>query len=223
MGQIKIKIPISLTDLDYFCNKSWTVSYNFNTKSWISFHSYLPNWYIAENNFFYSGVTECCNDFDFIVGTLVDEDCKLQGGTAIIDYEKSAIIPRDCTLLGGFANVQTTTTTSTTIAPDCDLDDATAYIEVEPPCRDEGLNQYEFIYGYYTITTDTTVDSSTSWEDACDAIDYINGLSTFIDTELLIIDVETAVLDSGYPVYLGHGGEDCDGLIPDGVYVTQSA
>jgi len=58
-------------DEEYFCNVSWTLSFNMNTKSWISFHSYLPNWYIAENNFFYSGVNSCCEDFDFLVGTLV--------------------------------------------------------------------------------------------------------------------------------------------------------
>ena len=62
---------ITVHDEEYFCNVSWTLSFNMNTKSWISFHSYLPNWYIAENNFFYSGVNSCCEDFDFLVGTLV--------------------------------------------------------------------------------------------------------------------------------------------------------
>lgn len=62
---------IELQDEEYFCNVSWTVSYNMNTKSWISFHSYLPNWYIAENSYFYSGQNACCEEFDFIVGTLI--------------------------------------------------------------------------------------------------------------------------------------------------------
>lgn len=66
-----IRKEVFLTDQEYFCNKSWTVSFNFNTKSWISFHSYLPNWYIGENNFFYSGLNDCCADFDAVVGTLV--------------------------------------------------------------------------------------------------------------------------------------------------------
>ena len=61
---------VYVTDEQYFCNKSWTVSFNFNTKSWISFHSYLPNWYIGENNFFYSGINGCCDDFNAIVGTI---------------------------------------------------------------------------------------------------------------------------------------------------------
>jgi hypothetical protein len=61
---------VYLTDTEYFCNKSWTVSFNFNTKSWISFHSYLPNWYIGENNFFYSGINGCCDDFDVLAATI---------------------------------------------------------------------------------------------------------------------------------------------------------
>lgn len=52
---------IELTDNRYFCNKSWTVSFNMNSKSWVSFHSYIPNFYIAENNFFYSGLNESCD------------------------------------------------------------------------------------------------------------------------------------------------------------------
>ena len=67
-----IKERIELTDTTYFCNKSFTVSYNMNTKSWISFHSYLPNFYIAENNFFYSGLNNFANpdnSFELIGGT----------------------------------------------------------------------------------------------------------------------------------------------------------
>jgi hypothetical protein len=46
---------VSLTDKTYFCNRSWTLSFNMNTKSWVSFHTYLPNYYIGDNNFYYSG------------------------------------------------------------------------------------------------------------------------------------------------------------------------
>ena len=66
-----IRTEVYLTDSEYFCNKSWTLSFNMNTKSWVSFHSYIPNWYIAENNFFYSGLNDCCADFDAVVGNLV--------------------------------------------------------------------------------------------------------------------------------------------------------
>ena len=68
-----IRTEVHLTDRNYFCNKSWTLSYNINTQSWISFHSYIPNWYIAENNFFYSGTIDCCDEIDFIVGEMVSE------------------------------------------------------------------------------------------------------------------------------------------------------
>lgn len=60
--KIIIRRVVDITDPEYFCNKSWTVSYNVNTKSWISFHTYIPNFYIAENNFFYSGLNSCCDD-----------------------------------------------------------------------------------------------------------------------------------------------------------------
>ena len=58
-----IRRNILLTDPEFFCSKSWTLSYNVNTQSWTSFHSYIPNFYIAENNFFYSGLNDGC-DFD---------------------------------------------------------------------------------------------------------------------------------------------------------------
>ena len=78
----EIRTEVYLTDLDYFCNKSWTLTYSMNTASWISFHSYIPNWYIAENNFFYSGLNDCCSDIDAIVGTYAE--CTLIG-TAQVD------------------------------------------------------------------------------------------------------------------------------------------
>lgn len=59
--QTIVREYIELTDIRYFCNKSWTLSFNMNTKSWVSFHSYIPNFYIAENNFFYSGLNEGCD------------------------------------------------------------------------------------------------------------------------------------------------------------------
>lgn len=46
---------VSLTDRRYFVNKSFTISYNFNTNSWTSFHSYTPNYYIENTNYFMTG------------------------------------------------------------------------------------------------------------------------------------------------------------------------
>lgn len=105
-------IPISLKDNTYFCNKSFTLSYNMNTKSWISFHSYIPNFYIAENNFFYSGQNNCCDDFDFIAGELPSLfDCSLYGYAVVPGCED--FIPTTTTTTSIY--VFTTTTTSTTI------------------------------------------------------------------------------------------------------------
>lgn len=60
-GSTVLRKYIELTDVEYFCNKSWTLSFDMNTKSWVSFHSYIPNFYIAENNFFYSGLNQGCD------------------------------------------------------------------------------------------------------------------------------------------------------------------
>lgn len=49
---------VELSDTAFFANYSFTVSYSFNSNSWVSLHSYLPNYYIGENNFFYSGTPE---------------------------------------------------------------------------------------------------------------------------------------------------------------------
>ena len=125
---LTIRTKVNLTDSEYFCNKSWTISYNFNTKSWISFHTYLPNWYIGENNFFYSGLNTCCDMFDFVAGTPVaiptttttttarpPLDCRLEG-TVTLPQDCSlagTIEIVDCTLAGTASEIYTTTTTTT--------------------------------------------------------------------------------------------------------------
>lgn len=60
------KTIISLNDPEYFCNKSWTLSYNFKTNSWVSFHSFVPNYYVAFQQYFQSGLNSN--------GTLWDHD-----------------------------------------------------------------------------------------------------------------------------------------------------
>lgn len=47
---------ISLTDTEYFCSNSFTISYSFKLQAWVSMHTYLPNFYIGDTNFFYSGI-----------------------------------------------------------------------------------------------------------------------------------------------------------------------
>ncbi len=111
-------IQVSLTDPFYFCNKSWTISFNFNTKSWTSFHSYLPNFYIGENNFFYSGVNGCCEDFDFVAGPIVPDPTTTTTTTVrplqcYISGNAYVIYPGTTTT----STSSTSTTTTTTVAP----------------------------------------------------------------------------------------------------------
>jgi hypothetical protein len=107
VGGVTYKEVVLLTDSRYFCNKSWTLSFNMNTMTWVSFHSYIPNFYIAENNFFYSGLNEGC-DLLAIAAT-EGPDCELQGFA-------SSVFP-GCQIAGTASQVYTTTTTTTTIAP----------------------------------------------------------------------------------------------------------
>ncbi len=46
------KIYVELTDTRYFCDKSWTISFDFFTKSWVSFHSFKPLFYINYLEYF---------------------------------------------------------------------------------------------------------------------------------------------------------------------------
>lgn len=55
-GEYYYKDQIILpTDPTYFCNRSWTISYSPITKSFVSFHSSTPNYYIANQAYFQGG------------------------------------------------------------------------------------------------------------------------------------------------------------------------
>jgi len=165
-----IRIPIELGDPSYFCNRSWTLSYNFVTNSFVSFHSYLPNWYIGESGFFYSGINGCCDDFDFIVGISEEEsDCYLRGATAFVDifplpdcdFSVTIEDAYDCGDLEGTATIE-----------DCTLE-GNAITYNEPPCvRPDDLSTFYFIYGYTEDLIETV--SSGSHDDACSAVAYLN-------------------------------------------------
>lgn len=49
-------LKVSLTDTNIFEDCSWTIAYSPITQSWISFYSFKPNFYIAHNNYFQTGV-----------------------------------------------------------------------------------------------------------------------------------------------------------------------
>ena len=121
-GNTSVKRYVEVTDVNYFCNKSWTVSFNFNTKSWVSFHTYIPNFYIGENNFFYSGLNEGCDISAVAVTEIPSSTTKTT--TTVIYYcnlSGTAVVTESpCTLEGTAACTDcttTTTSTTTTAAP----------------------------------------------------------------------------------------------------------
>jgi len=119
LGETTLREYVELTNIEYFCNKSWTLSFNMNTKSWVSFHSYIPNWYIAENNFFYSGLNEGC-DLTAIAIIEIPSPATTTTTTTILNCELAgtAVYLVDVCALDGTAVEQTiTTTTTTTTSP----------------------------------------------------------------------------------------------------------
>jgi hypothetical protein len=205
------KTIIDLSDTEYFCNKSWTISFNVNTKSWISFHSYLPNWYIAENNFFYSGLNGCCDMFDFVA------------------FDSVPFVPTTTTTTTPYITTTTTTTatagcvfTGIIVRTYCDLA-ATAVITVPPACkRPTNVGPYAFIKGYTALVGLAYTDSTLSQEVACAAEALYNSipdvdpipLYEFSATPCSAID-----LNFGRTIYKGQTGTDC-AVIDDGWYYT---
>lgn len=47
---------LSFNNSSFFESKSFTISYSFHTNKWISWHSYLPNYYIRNQDNFYSSI-----------------------------------------------------------------------------------------------------------------------------------------------------------------------
>jgi hypothetical protein len=209
-----VRERVYLTDEKYFCNKSWTVSFNFNTKSWISFHSYIPNWYIGENNFFYSGLNGCCDDFDVIVGV-------------------PGPIPTTTTT-SSTSTTSTSSTTTTTTTLNCNLVgtvretnctlSGTAVVTVPPPIppceRPEGLIEDVFFTGYNIISPPSNVDSTGSQSDACNAVAYLNTFGEeYVNVVPTFLTIEYQGLYVGSKVFVTNGTTDCT-TIPDGWYFT---
>lgn len=220
--KVVVRTQVYLNDPDYFCNKSWTMSYNLNTGSWISFHSYIPNFYIGENNFFYSGLNGCCDD---------GEAGGFQAIAGVIDKT-----PPTTTSTTTFYPSPTTTSTSTTfdcnidgtiIITDCSLD-GTAIITVPATttttiCQRPSslLTEFIFVRGY-TLGTDPEVIFINSLEEACDSIvsvEYISGNPSegTLDEFNLYANTTTTELQIGNIVYYGIS-TDCT-LVPDGFYL----
>jgi len=127
---------LELTDNRYFCNKSWTLSFSFNTKSWISFHSYIPNFYIAENNFFYSGLNGGCDLAAVALVEIPEPPTTTSTTTQGLD----------CTLSGTVVySGPVFTTTSTTTNSELTTTTTTANTTAPPPPV-PGYNS--FVFGY---------------------------------------------------------------------------
>lgn len=178
----KNKENIEVTDSDYFRNKSWTVSFNFNTKSWVSFHSYLPNFYIAENNFFYSGLNDCCGTFDFIAAEIPSLlDCTLYGYAVLSGCDP------DCELDGECEEVTTTTTTSstsTTSTTTIDPSITTTTTTTIGLCELDGEAEEVCTTTTSTTTLDPNITTTTTTTVLCD-IDLIVVDPVCIDAELI--------------------------------------
>ena len=214
---------VYLDDSEFFCNKSWTMSFNFNTKSWISFHSYIPNFYIGENNFFYSGLNGCCDS--------VNGETTFQAFVGEINRIK----PTTTTTTTGIVITTSTTSTSTTIIY-CDLEGTVIQTSCElegdgvitvPPvptttiCQRSNVpNTNEFVTGYLE-SCGTEVITIGSLGDACAGIAYLDTVNLNY-VQINSISIAFFALEIGEVVYLDAFSSDCT-LVPDGFYFTNES
>lgn len=211
----KIRKKILLSDPTYFCNKSWTLSLSFVTNSWISFHSYLPNWYMGENNFFYSGKKSCCSDFDFefVAGELVPNPSTTTSTTTYPippTTTSTTTIPVDCIILGGSIDMVECTLLGTgiiTVPPP------------PPPCvRPGNMITDAFATGYTSIVPPAPpVDTTGSIGAACSGINFYNSTDpTTFTVQSMAIQYSSLTL--GATIYLGTSA-GC-AVVPNGWYWT---
>jgi hypothetical protein len=222
MENNKIKIvtrtPVSLTDPEFFCNKSWTLSFNMNTKSWTSFHSYLPNWYIGENNFFYSGLNNCCSDLegDF-VALVANVDRTITTTTTAPPQPRptsttsTTLFTVDCTLIGD------------AFAVDCLLE-GTGIITVPPTTttticqRPSNLTSNIFATGY-TLIDGPSVITTNSFENACNGLSFTSNAFNQNTYTVDSLSLSSSSLNVNSVLYLNLNFLDCT-LVPDGWYYT---
>jgi len=168
-----IRTKVYLTDPEFFCNKSWTISYNINIKKWVSFHSYIPNFYIGENNFFYSGLNGCCTDLEGDFTVLVGNTNKTTTSTTTgiptrPNYTTTTRYVPSCNLAGELTELF------------CELD-GEVIITVPPTptttvcARPSGLITYSFLF-IYTLGTDPPVVFNDSLESACAAFPAVQNI-----------------------------------------------
>jgi hypothetical protein len=164
IGQSIVRTIVYLIDNEYFCNKSWTLSFNMNTKSWISFHSYIPNWYIAENNFFYSGLNEGCDLEVIAFEELGCDGCK----PLITTTTTSTTLCLTCK-----PTPEPTTTTTTTMALDCYFEGTALALT----CTLDGIA----IDMTPTTSTTSTTSTTTTLCPCCNTYELVND-SDYVQT-----------------------------------------
>ncbi len=54
---------IELTDTEYFTDVSWTIAFSATLNSWLSYYDFKPNYYIAHNNYFQTGLNKQGDEF----------------------------------------------------------------------------------------------------------------------------------------------------------------
>jgi hypothetical protein len=190
LGNATLRQVVNLTDSDYFCSKSWTLSFNLNTNTWVSFHSYVPNFYVGENNFFYSGM---------------NTGCDFEAGIA------SFIVPTPTTTTTSTSSTSTSTTTSTTtIKYNCELegDALIRYCDLEGTAEEPYCKTYD-------ITNISEASLTFEYTDCSgDAISYIIPIGgtlriCTIDTFIYTIDYDAVLV--GYGCISPNSAEMCIG------------
>jgi len=161
------------------------------TKSWVSFHSYIPNFYIAENNFFYSGLNGCCDN--------VNAESTF---TALVGQIDRLVPPTTTTTTA--APVPTTTSTSTlglncqlkgtVVETSCELE-GDAIITVPPTttttiCQRTGVPVTSAFITGYMESCGPEVITTGSAQDACAGIAYLNSLDTFDYVQINVISIQ---------------------------------
>jgi hypothetical protein len=216
---VVIRTQVYLSDPDYFCNKSWTMSYNLNTQSWISYHSYLPNFYIGENNFFYSGLNGCC-DADAVGGFKA---------IAGIVSRKAPSTTSTTTLFPASTTTSTTTVLDCTLAgiaytTSCELQ-GNAIITVNPTTttticqRPSGLTT-RYIFSGYQFESNPEIISSGSVIDACNAVSFLSLVQ--INVTIQGFSTQASSLAVGQVIYFDADSTDCT-LVSDGWYFTSES
>jgi hypothetical protein len=178
LGESVIRTVVSVYDPEYFCNKSWTLSFSMNTKSWISFHSYIPNFYIAENNFFYSGLNGGC-DLEAITFSEIPNcttttttsttiDCRIIG-TAVdlcVDCTIEGTVVDLCCIVGtaieDCSPTTTTTSSSSTSTTTSSSTSTTSTTTIVPPTTTTTTSSSSTTTTSTTTAEPTTTTTTTS-------------------------------------------------------------